>query len=105
MARCSPRALDSVEPDWLRTRIRAELEDIGILLNTDAPRAKAELRKHVTEIRMTPSESNGDRFYVAEGKWDLVGGESKGSQLLERKESPYFPMVAGVGFEPTTFGL
>ncbi len=40
LARCSPRALDSVDPDWIGTRIQAELEDIGSLLGMDAPRAK-----------------------------------------------------------------
>ena len=105
LARYSTRALSSVDPDWLRTRIRAELEDLGNLLNMDPPRAKAELSKHVTEIRMTPSQNEGKGFYVAEGTWDLVGEGSSGPQLQNGKEGQYFPMVAGVGFEPTTFGL
>ena len=71
----------------------------------DPPRAKAEVRRHVTEIRMTPSRDEGKNFYVAEGKWDLAGDDSTGPQLQKGKESQYFPMVAGVGFEPTTFGL
>ena len=71
----------------------------------DAPRAKAELHKHVTEIRMTPSQDEGKRFYVAEGKWDITGLNESGPQLQIGKEGQYFPMVAGVGFEPTTFGL
>jgi hypothetical protein len=81
------------------------LEDLGTLLNMDPPRAKAELRRHVTEIQMTPSQGGGKKFYVAEGKWDLVGNGSSGPQLQNGKEGQYFPMVAGVGFEPTTFGL
>jgi hypothetical protein len=54
---------------------------------------------------MTPSQSNGKRFYVAEGEWDLVGDGRSGPQLQIGKEGHYVPMVAGVGFEPTTFGL
>jgi hypothetical protein len=73
LARYSTRAHSSVDPDWLRTRIRSELEDLGTLLNMDPARAKAELRRHVTEIHMTPSQSGGKKFYVAEGKWNLVG--------------------------------
>jgi hypothetical protein len=73
LARYSTFALSSVDPDWLRTRIRSELEDLGSLLGMDPPRAKAELRRHVTEIRMIPSQNEGKKFYVAEGKWDLVG--------------------------------
>jgi hypothetical protein len=34
--------MDSVDPDWLRTTIRAELEDLGSLLNMDVSRAKAD---------------------------------------------------------------
>ena len=105
LAGYSTRAQSSVDPDWLKTRIRSELADLGTLLNMDPPRAKAELRRHVTEIRMTPSQSDGKKFYVAEGKWDLVGDDSNGPQLQNGKEGHYFPMVAGVGFEPTTFGL
>ena len=105
LARYSTRAHSSVDPDWLRTRIRSELEDLGTLLNMDPARAKAELRRHVTEIHMTPSQSGGKKFYVAEGKGNLVGDGNTGSQLQNGKESQYFPMVAGVGFEPTTFGL
>jgi site-specific DNA recombinase len=105
LADYSTRRLSSVEPNWLRTRIRSELENLGGLLNLDPPRAKAELRKHVAEIRMNPSQNEGKRFYVAEGNWDLVGEDSSGPQLQDGKEGQYFPMVAGVGFEPTTFGL
>jgi site-specific DNA recombinase len=105
LARYSTHAPSSVDPDWLRIRIRSELEDLGSLLNMDPPRAKAELRRHVTEIPMTPSQYEGKKFYVAEGKWDLVGNDSTGPQLHSGKDGQYFPMVAGVGFEPTTFGL
>jgi hypothetical protein len=66
LARYSTCALSSVDPDWLRTRIRSELEDLGSLLGMDPPRAKAELRRHVTEIRMIPSQNEGKKFYVAE---------------------------------------
>jgi hypothetical protein len=74
-----------VDPDWLRIRIRSELEDLGSLL--------------------TPSQDEGKKFYVAEGKWDLAGDNGTGPQLHNGKDGQYFPMVAGVGFEPTTFGL
>ena len=105
LAGYSSRTVDSFDPGWLRTRIRSELENPGSLLNMDPPRAKAELRKHVTEIRMIPSHDDVKAFYVAEGKWDLVGENSTGPQLKDCKEGQYFQMVAGVGFEPTTFGL
>jgi hypothetical protein len=105
LARCSPRVQNSVDPEWLKTRIRSELGELAGLLNMDLPRAKAELCKHVSEIKMIPTFDSEQSFYVAEGEWDITGEGSTGSQLLGWKENQYFRMVAGVGFEPTTFGL
>ena len=61
------------------------------------------LSQSLTE--MIPSQSDGERFYVAEGKWDITVLNESGPQLQYGKEGQHFPMVAGVGFEPTTFGL
>jgi hypothetical protein len=74
-----------------------ELHQITRRLQTAArstiARARAELAKHTTEIRMTPEVStDGTLQYVAEGEWNFFGGTD-------------FAVVAGVGFEPTTFGL
>ena len=44
------------------------------LLHRDIPAARAELTKHVREIRMSPKQVGGARFYVAEGEWNLLGG-------------------------------
>src|ERR1700733_10375136 len=105
LARYATHALISFDSDWLRTRILSDLQDLGSLLNMDPLRAKAELRKHITEIRMTPTQNEGKGFYVAEGNWDLVGVDSNDPQLRHEKEGQYFQMVAGAGFEPATFGL
>jgi hypothetical protein len=35
--------------------------------------AKAELQKHLSEVRMTPTKDGEDWHYVAEGNWDLLG--------------------------------
>src|SRR5882724_9215259 len=43
------------------------------VLNGDLMRARAELAKHVAAIQMVPRNEDGKRFYVAEGKWDLLG--------------------------------
>lgn len=74
------------------------------LLNERAPLAKAQLRRHLTEIRMVPSSSGDGCSYIAEGEWDLLGKEAElesRRQLLDWR----LDMVAGVGFEPTTSGL
>jgi hypothetical protein len=64
------------------------------------------VHKHVSEIQMTPAQNEGKGFNVAEGNWDLGGGDSNGPQLQYEKEGgQYFQMVAGAGFEPATFGL
>jgi hypothetical protein len=63
------------------------LSDLTGLLNVDASRARAELAKHTSEILMIPElASNGKRYYVAAGGWNLFGGG-------------YFRMVAGACFE------
>jgi len=46
-----------------------------------------------SEIRMIPkTDQNGGLYYIAEGGWNLFGAAD-------------YALVAGVGFEPTTFGL
>ena len=80
-------------PGNIHEFVTSRMADLLGLPNTDAARARAELAKHTTEIRMIPEASaGGELHYVAEGNWDFFGGAD-------------FVMVAGVGFEPTTFGL
>jgi hypothetical protein len=42
---------------------------------------------------------------LLKGKWDIAGLNESGPQLQNGKEGQCFPMVAGEGFEPPTFGL
>ena len=63
------------------------------LIQRDTDRARAELAKYTSAIRMIPeTDENGGLHYIAEGGWNLFGGAD-------------FAMVAGEGFEPSTFGL
>jgi hypothetical protein len=71
----------------LKAFMLSSLSDIRGLLADDPARAKAKLAKHAGPIRLTP----GSEGYTVEGEWDLLGA-SRAS-------------FAGVGFEPTTFGL
>jgi len=43
------------------------------LLRKDIALARTEFMKHTGEIRMTPRSGAKQRFYVAEGNWDLLG--------------------------------
>ena len=43
------------------------------MLNSDVPQARAELVRHVTEIRLIPQETNNGSDYVAVGNWNLLG--------------------------------
>ena len=56
--------------DFVTTR----LGDLRKLLSSDVATAKAELLKHVQRIDLTPVRAAGERFYLAEGEWDLLGG-------------------------------
>jgi hypothetical protein len=56
-------------PRALRAFVASRLADLRGLLNADAVAAKAELLKHVREIRLYP---DGKTYRVA-GEWDLLG--------------------------------
>jgi site-specific DNA recombinase len=90
----------------IRLFVANRLRDIRQLLSNtefaDSTEIRAELRKHVSEIRLTPHEGHPRGHYVAEGRWDLLGrdeGPAHNSAPVSIR------MVAGVGFEPTTSGL
>ncbi len=92
----------SAEIGRIRQFVARQLGDIRKLLKVDTQKAKAELGKHVTSIKMVPQVEGKKGFYVAEGEWDLLGGY--GEEAAHSDEGR-IRMVAGVGFEPTTFGL
>ena len=103
------RQLLSAEPDSvsaeigrIRQFVTRQLGDIRQILKVDVQKAKAELEKHVSEIRMVPQVEGKKGHYVAEGEWNLLGGygEEAGNPATKR-----IRMVAGEGFEPSTFGL
>ena len=92
----------SAEIGRIRQFVNGQLSDIRLLLVADVQKAKAELAKHVGEIRMVPQVEGKKGYYIAEGEWDLLGGygEDAGTPPTKR-----IRMVAGEGFEPSTFGL
>jgi site-specific DNA recombinase len=93
--------LDSVSAHVSEARqfVTERLGNIRQLLTADVQRAKAELAKHVSGIRMMPQQAGRKGHYVADGEWNLLGGYGQ-------QDAPeYVRMVAGDGFEPPTFGL
>ncbi len=80
-------------PGDIRKFVTDGLTDLLGLIKTNVARARAELVKYTKEIRLVPERgANGNLIYFAEGVWDLLG-------------TYQFAMVAGEGFEPSTFGL
>ena len=67
---------DSVEGrvQDIRRFVTERLADLRKLLYQDVGRARMELSRHVQEIRMEPQEAEGERYYVAVGEWELLGG-------------------------------
>jgi len=57
----------------LRQFVEKGISDLRSQLNRDTALAKAELQKHLSEVRMTPTKDKEDWHYVAEGNWDLLG--------------------------------
>ena len=98
MERLRAAAGDSVnqDQDELRRFALEQLSALPELLSADVGRARAELAQHVTQITMTPAETNGSQNYICQGDWSLLGNPINGGDVR---------MVAGGGFEPPTFGL
>jgi ribosome biogenesis SPOUT family RNA methylase Rps3 len=74
------------------------------LIQSDVSQARAQILKHVNEIRLIPKQTDEGTEYVAVGEWNLLG------DYPEMDRARHLPgvrarLVAGVGFEPTTFGL
>jgi hypothetical protein len=69
---CGP-GLQQVQPadvtDFVKNRLAALCE----LLNSDVTHARAELLRHVSEIRLVPRQTETGSEYVAEGEWNLLG--------------------------------
>lgn len=63
----------STEVGRIRRFVTGQLGGVRQLLQVDAQRAKAELQKHVTEIRMMPQVEGKKGYYVAEGEWGFIG--------------------------------
>ena len=90
--------------DEIRRFVEKGIANLRGLLNRDPALAKSELQKHLSEIRMIPTEDPLDWHYVAEGTWNLLANDP--GLVRTRQPSDWrIRMVAGVGFEPTTSGL
>ena len=57
----------------IRSFVTSGLNDLRDLLRKDSALARTELLKHSSEITMTPHRDPGRHFYIADGKWDLLG--------------------------------
>ena len=62
-------------------------------MGVSVQRARAELSKHVSAIRLTPSGEGAEASYVTEGEWDLLGADKARTGLVagdcnERKVAP-----------------
>jgi site-specific DNA recombinase len=96
--------LAQVQPSDVTDFVRDRLATLCDLLNSDVTQARAELLRHVAEIRLRPSQTGNGAEYVAEGDWNLLGTypeKDRARHLLGVRAR----LVAGVGFEPTTSGL
>jgi hypothetical protein len=93
-----------VQPADITTFVIDRLATLRDLISTDVTQARAEILKHVSEIRLIPKQTNAGAEYVAVGKWDLLGNfpEMDRARNLPGVRALF---VAGVGFEPTTFGF
>ncbi|MEN6602533.1 MAG: hypothetical protein ABFD86_08940 [Bryobacteraceae bacterium] len=103
------RQLLTTEPDCIsaeigriRQFVTRQLGDIRQLLNVDVQKAKTELEKHVTAIRMVPQGEGKKGYYIAEGQWNLLGGygEEAGDSATKR-----IRLVAGACNAPNLLSI
>ncbi len=79
----------TLSEEEIRSRVQKALTDLPALLKKDPALAKSKLSEHLSPVRLS---AQPDGKFIAEGEWDHLGNRGP-------------VMVAGVGFEPTTFGL
>ncbi len=79
------------------TWIEGNLRKLQELLARDPQGARRELQKHIEDLRVTSVSMVGNRVVK-------ISGRTKPDDLLG-EEAVRLQLVAGVGFEPTTFGL
>jgi site-specific DNA recombinase len=103
LATCNP-ASAQVQTEALRRFAIDRMTDLPRLLAGETGLARIELAKHVEKIRLTPTEAGGERFYVAEGKWNLLGAGPEMGRAGQLLNCPA-RSIAGAGFEPATSGL
>ncbi len=65
--------LPPVQPSDVTDFVKDRLAKLCGLLNSDVSQARAELLRHVGEIRLKPSQPETGGEYVAEGEWNLLG--------------------------------
>jgi DNA invertase Pin-like site-specific DNA recombinase len=93
-----------MQPADITSFVINRLAALRDLLNSDVTQARAELLKHVTEIRLYPKRTEAGTDYVAVGEWNLLGNYPE-MDRARHLQGVRARLVAGVGFEPTTFGL
>ncbi len=96
LERAASLPVPRVHPAW----VRAKLDRLDELMRQDPARARVEILKHLDgDLAIAPLPSGaGERR--AE-----VTGRVKSHSLLSTQEAVCLQVVAGVGFEPKTFGL
>jgi hypothetical protein len=70
---CHEEATGSCRIEELRQFASTRLSALPELLSADIARARSELALHIDSVKMTPNEEDGNRRYVCEGHWNLIG--------------------------------
>ena len=110
--------------EQIREYVLAEMSELRRVLTLNVERARAELVKHMGELRMVPCGTRNHRYYEAQstvrfgadlrlpaeisrerGESSEVIEKEKDHAVLAQRDPGYFQMVAGGGLEPPTFGL
>jgi site-specific DNA recombinase len=93
----------------IRSYVERKIENLTSLFNAHSPAAKQLLQQHLQTVTMhSAKDSTRGWYYVAEGKWNLLGADDDAPReepWAQDSHKGRLRMVAGGGFEPPTFGL
>ncbi len=103
LATCRPETA-VVQAAELRRFAMDRISDLPRLFAGETGLARIELAKHIEKFLLMPVTAGGERFYVAEGEWNLLGTGTEMGRAGRLLSGPA-RMVAGAGFEPATSGL
>ena len=94
-------------PNDIPTLYRDHIDDLVAVLSTSSvvDRAATELREMISSVSIHPRPEGGHRIELEGKLLEMLKKVKPAGEAGFRSNESSFELVAGVGFEPTTFRL